>query len=85
MSDAPNEPMRIVRSSVPDVVIPNMSVTDYIFRNAPDDANSVAIIDGIDGAVWTRGELLDRIRRLAGGLAERGIGAGSTVALVSGR
>ena len=62
-----------MRSRVLDVVIPDVSVTDYIFRNTPDDADRVAIVDGVDGAVWTRGELLDRIRRLAGGLAERGI------------
>jgi acyl-CoA synthetase (AMP-forming)/AMP-acid ligase II len=85
VSAAPDGPATtIVRSRVPDVVIPDMSVTDYIFRNTPDDADRVAIVDGVDGAAWTRGELLDRIRRLAGGLAERGIGVGSTVALVAG-
>jgi hypothetical protein len=40
-----------VRSRVLDVVIPDVSVTDYIFRNTPDDADRVAIVDGVDGAV----------------------------------
>ena len=75
---------RIVRSRLPDVDIPDISVTDYAFRTAPDDADHVAIIDGVDGTVWTRGRLLDRMRRLAGGLVDHGIGAGSTVALVAG-
>ena len=40
---------------LPDVDIPDTSVTDYTFRTAPDDAERVAIIDGVDGTVWTRG------------------------------
>ena len=74
----------IVRSPLPDLDIPDMSVTDYAFRTAPDGADDVAIIDGVDGTLWTRGRLLDRMRRLAGGLVERGIGTGSTVALMAG-
>lgn len=51
---------RIVRSRAPDVVIPDMSVTDYVFRDAPVDADGVAIVDVVDGAVWTKGDQLDR-------------------------
>ena len=40
---------RIVRSPLPDVDIPDTSITDYTFRAAPDDAERVAIIDGVDG------------------------------------
>ena len=75
---------RIVRSRIPDVEIPDLSLTDYTFRTAPADADRIAIVDGLDGSVWTRGALLDRIRRLAGGLFERGISRGSTVALIAG-
>ncbi len=75
---------RIVRSRLPDIEIPDMSVTDYAFRTAPDDAERVAIIDGVDGAVWTRGVVLDQARRLAGGLFERGVTTGATVALIAG-
>lgn len=42
----------------------------------------IAIIDGVDDAVWTRGQLRDQIRRLAGGLVARGVGPGRTVALI---
>ena len=75
---------RIVRSSLPDVEIPDLSVTDYAFRTAPDDADRIAVVDGVDGTVWTRGALFDRIRRLAGGLSQRGVADGSTVALIAG-
>ena len=51
---------------------------------APDDAERVAIIDGVDGTVWTRGAVLDHVRRLAGGLHGRGISTGNTVALIAG-
>jgi acyl-CoA synthetase (AMP-forming)/AMP-acid ligase II len=67
MSPTPATAARIVRSRLPDVDIPDTSVTDYTFRGAPDDAERVAIIDGVDGTVWTRGTMLDHVRRLAGG------------------
>ena len=34
--------------------------------------------------MWTRGAVLDHVRRLAGGLHGRGISTGSTVALIAG-
>ena len=74
---------RIVRSPVPDIEIPDLSLTDYVFRTSPVGDDRVAIIDGVTGAVWTRGQLRDRVRRLAGGLLERGVGVGSTVALIA--
>ena len=84
MSPTPATAARIVRSPLPDVDIPDTSVTDYTFRAAPDDAERVAIIDGVDGTVWTRRAVLDHVRRLAGGLHGRGISTGSTVALIAG-
>jgi hypothetical protein len=38
-------PSSIVRSPVPDVDIPSLSVTDYVFRTAPDGDDRIAIID----------------------------------------
>jgi acyl-CoA synthetase (AMP-forming)/AMP-acid ligase II len=84
VSDTQPTASRIVRSRLPDVDIPDISLTDYVFRTAPDDAERVAIIDGVDGAVWTRGAVLDHARRLAGGLHGRGISTGNTVALMAG-
>jgi acyl-CoA synthetase (AMP-forming)/AMP-acid ligase II len=82
MSSAETEPF-IVRSRFPDVDIPDMSVTDYVLRTAPGDADRVAIIDGVDGSVWTREALLEHAQRIAGGLHDRGISTGSTVALMA--
>jgi acyl-CoA synthetase (AMP-forming)/AMP-acid ligase II len=84
MSPTPATGPRIVRSPLPNVDIPDTSVTDYTFRAAPDAAERVAIIDGVDGTAWTRGAVLDHVRRLAGGLHRRGISTGSTVALIAG-
>ena len=77
-------PSRIVRSRLPDVGIPDCrSPTTCSARRRP-TSDRVAVIDGVDGSVWTRSALLDRIRRVAGGLPERGISAGATVALIAG-
>ena len=47
MSPTPATAARIVRSRLPDVDIPDTSVTDCTFRAAPDDTERVAIIDGV--------------------------------------
>lgn len=69
-------------SPLPPVDIPDCSITDMVLRRAGELASEVAITDG--GATsYTFGELRSRIRRLAGGLAARGIGPGSVVGLMA--
>ena len=69
-------------SPLPPVDIPDCSITDVVLRRAEELAGEVAITDG--GAIsYTFGELRSRIRRLAGGLAARGIGPGSVVGIMA--
>jgi 4-coumarate--CoA ligase len=74
----------IYTSNLPDVEIPKgVSITDYTLRHVDDLADKPAIIDGPSGRVTTFGELRNRIRALAGGLAAKGFGTGSTLGLMA--
>ena len=55
-------------SPLPDVEIPDSTVTDYVFRNAGTHPDHVAMIDGVTGFSHTFAELTTAIRALAGGL-----------------
>lgn len=71
-------------SPFPDVAIPAVSVYDYLFGEFDAaDADRVALVDTGSGAETTYGELVRRIDGFAGALAERGIGVGDVVALLS--
>ena len=69
-------------SPLPDVEIPDQSITDCVFASAADHADEVAITDG-DGSSYTFSELHDTVRRLGGGLSSRGVGPGTTIALLA--
>jgi len=71
-----------IKSSFPDVDIPNVSVYDFIFGTlAADDESKVALIDGPSGVQTTFGALKGQVDAFAGALAARGIGVGDVVAL----
>lgn len=70
------------KSLLPDVEIPDCSITEMVFAAAGARADQVAITDG-GGASHTFGGLHEAVRRLGGGLAARGIGPGATVALMA--
>lgn len=71
-------------SSLPDVEIPSgISITDYTLRMADELADKPAIIDGPTGRTQTFAELKQGIQLVAGALAERGFGPGSTLAIMS--
>ena len=70
-------------SPLPDVEIPDSTVTDYVFRNAGTHPDRVAMIDGVTGLSHTFAELTTAIRALAGGLTARGLEAGAIVALMA--
>jgi acyl-CoA synthetase (AMP-forming)/AMP-acid ligase II len=73
----------IVRSRSADVTVPDVSVTEYILRQADRLGDKPAIIDGPSGRVVTYGQLRDAIRRAATGLARRGLRKGDVVAIYS--
>lgn len=73
----------MVRSSYPDVEIPALSVYDYLFGDLDESRlDAVAIIDGTSGATTTYRHLVGQIGLFAGALAARGVGVGTTVAVL---
>ncbi|MFT7624920.1 MAG: acyl-CoA synthetase (AMP-forming)/AMP-acid ligase II [Myxococcota bacterium] len=75
--------MTIYKSDCADVAIPDITITDYVLRHAERLADKPAFVEGGSGRAVTYGELSQRIRSLAGGLKARGVGPGTTWALMS--
>ena len=75
--------MIIHKSPLPDVEIPNVSITAHVLRRAKELADQVAIRDASGNSAYTYTELSDAIHSLAGGLAARGVGPGIVVGLMA--
>ena len=72
-----------MKSTSPDVVIPDVSITEYVLRHASRLADKPALIDGPTGRTLTYGQLADGIRRVAAGLHRRGLRKGDVFAIYS--
>jgi len=73
----------MLRSTYPDVEIPELSIYDYLFGDLDEAAlDRVAIIDGSSGAQTTYRQLVGQIGLFAGALSARGIGVGTKVGLL---
>ena len=75
--------MTLFTSPLPDVAVRNISITDCLFEGLKNAPARVVFIDGPTGRGVTAAQLMDDIRRLAGGLTARGFGAGRVVALMA--
>ena len=75
--------MTVYQSRFTPVTIPNLSITAFVLRHAERLAKKPAIIEGASGRKLTYGDLRQQILTLAGGLAARGVGKGTTVGLMS--
>jgi len=75
--------MIIHSSPLPDVAIPDITITAHVLQHAKKLADRVAIRDAGDGSSYTYAELDKAIHSLAGGLAKRGISPGSVVGLMA--
>ncbi len=73
----------IFRSPYPDVVIPDVTVTDHVFADLGSRAHRTALIDAATGTTVSFAELRSRIRRAAGGFAARGLAKGDVIAIYS--
>ena len=74
----------IIHSSpLPEVDIPEVTITAHVLRRASALADHVAIRDISGASSYTFAELSDAIHSLAGGLAERGISPGKVVGLMA--
>jgi 4-coumarate--CoA ligase len=75
--------LRIYRSIVPAPDYPAVSITDHILGRAEDLVDKTAFVEGPSGRTMSYGELARGIRALAGGLSARGVGPGTTWALMA--
>ena len=71
----------IIRSSYPEVTVPEVSLPALVFADAASRADKPALIDGLSGRAITYGELVGGARLVAGGLAARGFQAGEVFAI----
>jgi acyl-CoA synthetase (AMP-forming)/AMP-acid ligase II len=65
------------------VEVDAVSITEKLFEGLVGREDEVAITDGPTGRALTAGALMDQIKRLAGGLTERGVLPGGTVAILA--
>ncbi|MGK0276384.1 MAG: acyl-CoA synthetase (AMP-forming)/AMP-acid ligase II [Ilumatobacter sp.] len=76
--------MTIIHTSpLPDVEIPDVTITAHVLRKAPDMPDRVAIRDTAGTSSYTFSELSAAIHSLAGGLAGRGVAPGTVVGLMA--
>ena len=74
----------IIHSSpLPEVEIPDVTITAHVLRRADELADQVAIRDTCGSSSYTYAELSEAIYTLAGGLAARGIVPGKVVGLMA--
>ena len=73
----------IFRSPFPEVEIPEVTLTEFIFARASEYADKPALIDGVSGRVLTYAQLRGAVRAAAAGLARRGFVKGDVLALYS--
>ena len=71
------------RSPLPDVPLRDVSITERLFEGLTRGRDRALLIDGPSGAVLTGAALMDRIRRLAGGLQAEGVGPGTIIAVMA--
>jgi acyl-CoA synthetase (AMP-forming)/AMP-acid ligase II len=74
---------QIWRSRIASVELSRTFVDDHALRCAARHARRPAVIDARTERIITFGQLLDGSRRLAAGLAERGVGRGDVVSIVA--
>src|SRR5579871_6261411 len=74
---------RIIRSNVPDIQIPEVSITELVLGGASRLGNKPAIIDSASGRTLTYAQLLDGVKHVAAGLAAHGLAKGEVLGIYS--
>lgn len=75
--------MTIFTSPYTDVPTVDMSITERVFQGLADRPDEVVLTDGPSGRSITAAAFMDQVKKLAGGLAAAGFGAGHTVAIMA--
>jgi len=73
----------IFRAPLPDVAIPDIPITPFVFQNAKKRGDKPALIDGPTGRTITYAELEDSIARVAASLSRRGFKKGDVFGILS--
>jgi acyl-CoA synthetase (AMP-forming)/AMP-acid ligase II len=73
----------VLRSPLSDVEIPDVPLPTFVLEGAEGRADKPALIDGPSGRTYTYGQLADRVRAFAAGLAGRGLQRGDVVGIFS--
>src|SRR6267378_1064602 len=73
----------IFRGPYPNVTIPEVSLTDFIFNGTTQIKNKTALIDGSTGRSLTYGEFEDAVRRVAASLSQKGFKKGDVFGIFS--
>ena len=73
----------IFRSPYKEVAIPEVPLAEFVLGRAEELADKPALIDASNNRVMTYGQLKERVRRVAAGLAERGFKKGDCLAIYS--
>ena len=74
---------KIFTSPLPDVVLPDVAITPFVFRLAETQPDTTAMIDGPTGRSYTYGQLYGAVLKAAGGLAARGFEKGDVFAIMA--
>src|SRR5260221_13133369 len=73
----------IFRGPYPDVSIPEVSITDFIFQRTGEFKDKPALVDGPSGRTLTYGQFEDAVRRTAASLHKKGFRKGDVFGIFS--
>jgi acyl-CoA synthetase (AMP-forming)/AMP-acid ligase II len=73
----------IFRGPFPEVAIPEIPLTPFVFQNAKEYGDKAALIDGTTGRTITYSELVESIARVAASLSRRGFKKGEVFGILS--
>ena len=73
----------VITSSLPDVSIPDVPITPYIFENSAEHPTKAALVDGPSGRTYDFGTLQTMVQHFAGGLVARGFQPGEVLMILA--
>jgi acyl-CoA synthetase (AMP-forming)/AMP-acid ligase II len=73
----------LIRSTTPDIAIPEVSLTEFVLGNAARWGDKPALVEGITGRTITYAQLPAAIKRCAAGLAAHGFKKGDVLGIYS--
>ncbi len=73
----------VITSRLPDVSIPDVPITPFIFENAASHSTKAALVDGPSGRSYDYATLQFMVQRFAGGLVARGFQPGEVLMILA--